>query len=165
MSNRIQIFAPYLTRGIPTRSIIFWLLQHQNKFRNWRNPWHVTGKLQNIIWLSREINRKRMLIDALAFMKLLLWTMIQDQHAHFWAKKFTCNSKGCTTYTKTKMYLSPSRNFSTNRLKTITQKNIMQEIENFAARRTPLEYTQHFTVDIQNLYFYNDDCTSVRSGI
>ncbi len=30
--------------------------------------------------------------------------------------------------------------------------NIMQEIENFAARHTPLEYTQHFTVDIQNLY-------------
>ena len=29
----------------------------------------------------------------------------------------------------------------------------MQEIENFAARRTPLEYTQHFTLDIQNLYY------------
>jgi hypothetical protein len=42
--------------------------------------------------------------------------------------------------------------------------NIMQEIENFAARRTPLEYTQHFTVDIQNLYYFNDDCTGVRSG-
>jgi hypothetical protein len=35
--------------------------------------------------------------------------------------------------------------------------NIMQEIENFAARRTPLEYTQHFTVDIQNLYYFSDD--------
>ena len=40
----------------------------------------------------------------------------------------------------------------------------MQEIENFAARRTPLEYTQHFTVDIQNLYYFNDDCTGVRTG-
>ncbi len=29
----------------------------------------------------------------------------------------------------------------------------------------PLEYTQHFTVDIQNLYYFNDDCTGVRSGI
>ncbi len=27
--------------------------------------------------------------------------------------------------------------------------NIMQEIENFAARGTPLEYTQHFTKDVQ----------------
>ena len=42
--------------------------------------------------------------------------------------------------------------------------NIMQEIENFAARQTPLEYTQHFTTNIQNLYYYNDDCTSVRIG-
>ena len=42
--------------------------------------------------------------------------------------------------------------------------NIMQEIENFAARQTPLEYTQHFTTDIQNLYYYNDDCTGVRTG-
>ena len=29
-------------------------------------------KIANIIWMSREINRKRVLIDALAFMKLLL---------------------------------------------------------------------------------------------
>ena len=41
--------------------------------------------------------------------------------------------------------------------------NIMQEIENFAARRIPLEYSQHFTVDIQNLYYFNDDCTGVRT--
>jgi hypothetical protein len=41
----------------------------------------------------------------------------------------------------------------------------MQEIENFAARRTPLEYTQHFTKDIQNLYYFNDDCTGVRAAI
>ncbi len=40
---------------------------------------------------------------------------------------------------------------------------IMQEIENFAARRIPLEYTQHFTVDIQNLYYFTDDCTGVRT--
>jgi hypothetical protein len=42
--------------------------------------------------------------------------------------------------------------------------NIRQEIENFAARQTPLEYTQYFTLDIQNLYYYNDDCTGVRIG-
>ena len=43
--------------------------------------------------------------------------------------------------------------------------NIMQEIESLAARRTPLEYTQHFMKDIKNLYFYNDDCTGVRASI
>ena len=42
---------------------------------------------------------------------------------------------------------------------------VYDQFENFAARQTPLEYTQHFTVNIQNLYFYNDDCTGVRSGI
>ena len=59
-------------------------------------------------------------------------------------------------YSFTKLFDKAYRNFYTN---------IMQEIENFVARRTPLEYTQHFMVNIQNLYFYNDDCTSVRSGI
>jgi hypothetical protein len=41
--------------------------------------------------------------------------------------------------------------------------NIMQEIENFVARRTLLEYTQYFTVDIQNLCYFKDDCTGVRT--
>jgi hypothetical protein len=40
----------------------------------------------------------------------------------------------------------------------------MQEIERFATHNTPLEYTQRFTPDIENLYYFNDDCTRVRSG-
>jgi hypothetical protein len=54
----------------------------------------------------------------------------------------------------TKLFDESFKNFYTN---------IAQEIENFAARGTPLEYTQHFTVDIQNLYYFNDDCTGVRT--
>ena len=41
--------------------------------------------------------------------------------------------------------------------------NIMQEIERFATHNTPLEYTQRFTPDIENLYYYNDNCTRVHS--
>jgi hypothetical protein len=55
--------------------------------------------------------------------------------------------------------------------------NIMQEIERFATYNTPLEYTPleytpleytpleytlNFTADIQNLYYYTDNCTGVR---
>ena len=40
--------------------------------------------------------------------------------------------------------------------------NIMQEIERLVAYQTPLQYTLNFTTDIKNLYYYNDDCTSVR---
>ena len=40
--------------------------------------------------------------------------------------------------------------------------NIMQEIERFATYNTPLEYTLNFTADIQNLYYYTDNCTGVR---
>jgi len=43
--------------------------------------------------------------------------------------------------------------------------NIMQEIERLIAYQTPLQYTLNFTTDIKNLYYYNDDCTSVREGI
>ena len=57
-------------------------------------------------------------------------------------------------YSFTKIFDESFKNYDTN---------IMQEIENFAARGTPLEYTQHFTVDIQNLYYFNDDCTGVRT--
>jgi hypothetical protein len=42
--------------------------------------------------------------------------------------------------------------------------NIMQEIERFVTHNTPLEYTQRFTPDVENLYYYNDNCTRVRSG-
>ena len=38
----------------------------------------------------------------------------------------------------------------------------MQEIERFATYNTPLEYTLKFTADIQNLYYYTDNCTGVR---
>jgi hypothetical protein len=41
--------------------------------------------------------------------------------------------------------------------------NLMQEIERFVTHNTPLEYTQRFTPDIENLYYYNDNCTRVRS--
>ena len=43
--------------------------------------------------------------------------------------------------------------------------NIMQEIEGFIAYQTPLQYTLNFTTDIRNLYYYNDDCTSVRDEV
>ena len=43
--------------------------------------------------------------------------------------------------------------------------NIMQEIERLIAYQTPLQYTLNFTTDIKNLYYYNDDCTSVRDEI
>ena len=43
--------------------------------------------------------------------------------------------------------------------------NIMQEIERLIAYQTPLQYTLYFTTDIKNLYYYNDDCTSVRDQI
>ncbi len=125
------------------------------------NPWYVTGKLQNIIWMSRETNRKHMLIDALPIMKLLLWAMTQDQHALFWAKTFTSNLKGLTTNTKTKMDLTPSLNFSMSRSRTFTRTSCKKL--KTSARRTPPEYTQHYTVNIQNLYYFNDDCTGVRT--
>jgi hypothetical protein len=59
-------------------------------------------------------------------------------------------------YPFTKLFDEAFKNFYTN---------IMQEIENFAARGTPLEYTQHFTKEVQNLYYFNDDCTGVRGAI
>ena len=59
-------------------------------------------------------------------------------------------------YAFTKLFDEAFKNFYTN---------TMQEIENLAARNTPLEYTQHFTKNIQNLYYYNDDCTGVRGPI
>jgi hypothetical protein len=40
--------------------------------------------------------------------------------------------------------------------------NIMQEIERFVTYNTPLEYTLNFTADIQNLYYYTDNCTGLR---
>ena len=43
--------------------------------------------------------------------------------------------------------------------------NIMQEIEGLIAYQTPLQYTLNFTTDIKNLYYYNDDCTSVRDEV
>ena len=43
--------------------------------------------------------------------------------------------------------------------------NIMQEIERLIAYQTPLQYTLYFTTDIKNLYYYNDDCTSVRDEV
>ncbi len=71
-------------------------------------------------------------------------------------RTYTLHKNKEVPYSFTKLFDEAYRNFYTN---------IMQEIEYFAARRTPLEYIQHFTVNIQNLYFYSDDCTSVRSGI
>jgi len=43
--------------------------------------------------------------------------------------------------------------------------NIIQEIERLVAYQTPLQYTHNFTTDIKNLYYYNDDCTSVRDEV
>ena len=43
--------------------------------------------------------------------------------------------------------------------------NIIQEIERLAAYQTPLQYMHNFTIDIKNLYYYNDDCTSVRAEV
>jgi hypothetical protein len=43
--------------------------------------------------------------------------------------------------------------------------NIMQEIERLVAYETPLQYTLNFTTDIKNLYYYTDDCTSVREQV
>ena len=43
--------------------------------------------------------------------------------------------------------------------------NIMQEIERLVAYQTPLQYTSNFTTDIRSLYYYSDDCTSVRDQI
>ena len=43
--------------------------------------------------------------------------------------------------------------------------NIIQEIERLAAYQTPLQYMHNFTTDIKNLYYYNDDCTSVRAEV
>jgi hypothetical protein len=71
-------------------------------------------------------------------------------------RTFSLHKNREVPFSFTKVFDESYKNFYTN---------IMQEIENFAARHTPLEYTQHFTVNIQNLYFYNDDCTSVCSGI
>ena len=71
-------------------------------------------------------------------------------------RTYNLNKNKEVPYSFTKLFDEAYRNFYTN---------IMQEIENFAARRTPLEYTQHFTKDIQNLYYFNDDCTGVRAAI
>jgi hypothetical protein len=43
--------------------------------------------------------------------------------------------------------------------------NIMQEIECLMAYQKPIQYTLNFTTDIKNLYYYNDDCTSVRDEV
>jgi hypothetical protein len=40
--------------------------------------------------------------------------------------------------------------------------NIMQEIERFATYNTAPEYALKSTADIQNLYYYTDNCTGVR---
>jgi hypothetical protein len=43
-------------------------------------------------------------------------------------------------------------------------KEIINEILAFATHNTPLEYTQRFATDIRVLYFYNVNCTSVRTA-
>ncbi len=43
--------------------------------------------------------------------------------------------------------------------------NIIQEIERLAVYQTPRQYTSYFTTDIRNLYYYSDDCTSVRDEV
>ncbi len=43
--------------------------------------------------------------------------------------------------------------------------NIIQEIERLTAYQTPLHYMHNFTTDIKNLYYYNNDCTSVRAEV
>jgi hypothetical protein len=70
-------------------------------------------------------------------------------------RTFHINKNKDVPFPFTKLFDEAFKNFYTN---------IMQEIENFAARRTPLEYTQHFTRDIQCLYYFNDDCTGVRAA-
>jgi hypothetical protein len=41
---------------------------------------------------------------------------------------------------------------------------IINEILAFATYNTPLEYTQRHATDIRVLYFYNVNCTSVRTA-
>ena len=80
-----------------------------------------------------------------------------DRSTHMQMKRtYHINKNRDAPYTFTKLFDEAFKNYYTN---------IMQEIENFAARHTPLEYTQHFTKDIQNLYYFNDDCTGVRGAI
>jgi hypothetical protein len=43
--------------------------------------------------------------------------------------------------------------------------HIRDEIELFAKHQTPLEYTQRFTPDINNLYYFNDDGTVVQEAL
>jgi hypothetical protein len=43
--------------------------------------------------------------------------------------------------------------------------NIIQENERLAVYQKPLQYTTYFTTDIRNLYYYSDDCTSVRDKV
>ncbi len=42
---------------------------------------------------------------------------------------------------------------------------IINEILAFATHNTPLDYTQRFATDIRVLYFYNVNCTSVRTAL
>ena len=80
-----------------------------------------------------------------------------DRNSHMIMKRtYSINKNRDAPYTFTKLFDEAFKNYYTN---------IMQEIENFAARHTPLEYTQHFTKDIQNLYYFNNDCTGVRGAI
>ena len=80
-----------------------------------------------------------------------------DRNSHMIMKRtYSINKNRDAPYTFTKLFDESFKNYYTN---------IMQEIENFAARHTPLEYTQHFTRNIQNLYYFNDDCTGVRGAI
>ena len=80
-----------------------------------------------------------------------------SKNAHVQMKRaFHISKNKDVPYPFTKLFDEAFKNFYTN---------IMQEIESFAARRTPLEYTQHFTKDIKNLYYFNDDCTGVRAAI
>ena len=124
--------------------------------RDWRIAKHYLDEQENKTkaYVDRRANFYKAAIvnnDARPTMTYL------SKNTHQQMKRtFHINKNKDVPFPFTKLFDEAFRNFYTN---------IMQEIENFAARRTPLEYTQHFTVDIQNLYFYNDDCTGVRSGI
>ncbi len=69
------------------------------------------------------------------------------------------------TFMDKNTHILMKRDFHRNKLLKVnaTFNRLFDEIERFVAHDTPLEYTQRFTPDIENLYYYNDNCTRVRS--
>ena len=115
---RIQIFSLFSMRGLPILSAIFLPLLHLMKFCNWGNPLPETGESQNIIWMSKITKQKHMLTGVLIFIRQQSSIMMQGLRWHIWARTRTNKWRELFTSTKTKMYLSPSLNFSMSRSRT-----------------------------------------------